>query len=258
MQPRNRPDSADRTDNPSEPTDFTDDTFFNGLLCVKQQRTGYRFSIDAVILADHVRPREDERILELGTGCGIVLLMLAFRNPKAHYFGVEIQSDLYKLAAENVKRNQMQGCIRLFGQNMTKLKPGLIDGPVDMVISNPPYRKIDSGRINPNHQKAVARHEIKLTLSDLFSVVRRMLRTAGRFVAVYTAERTSEFMLEMKTAGIEPKYLRVVYSAWNTEAKLILIEGVKGARSGCKIGPPLVVYNDDGTYTDEVAEMFKP
>jgi len=238
-------------------TDYTYDTFFNGSIRIKQERTGYRFSIDAVILADHVRPRGGDRVLELGTGSGIVLLMLAFRYPRVQYFGVEVQPDLYSLSTDNVIQNSMQNRIRLFGQDMKDLKSKLIGGPADIVISNPPYRRIDSGRLNPNHQKAIARHEIKLTLPDLFRTVRKMLRTAGKFIAVYTAERTGELFVEMQRFGIEPKRVRFVYSGWKSEATLLLVEGVKGARSGCKIGPPLVIYNADGSYTEEVARMFE-
>lgn len=237
--------------------DYTYDTFFNGSLQVKQERAGYRFSIDAVILANHVRPRDGEQVLELGAGCGIVLLILAYRYPRVRYFGVEIQPDLYKLAQANIRDNGMQDIVRIYSQDLRDLKTTLIGEPVDLVISNPPYRKFDSGRINPNRQKAVARHELKLTLPEMILTVRRMLRTAGKFVAIYTAERTSDMLSEMKSVGIEPKFMRMVYSGWKTEAKRILVEGVKGARSGCKVGPPLVICNDDGNYTDEVEKMFE-
>ena len=237
--------------------DYTYDTFFNGSLRVKQERAGYRFSIDAVILANLVRPRDGDQVLELGAGCGIVLLMLAYRYPRVRYFGVEIQPDLHRLAQANIRDNGMQDIVRIYSHDLRDLKTTLIGEPVDLVISNPPYRKIDSGRINPNRQKAVARHELELTLPEMLLTVRRMLRTAGKFVAIYTAERTSDMLSEMKTVGIEPKFIRMVYSGWQTEAKRILVEGVKGARSGCKIGAPLVIYNDDGSYTDEITRMFQ-
>jgi tRNA1Val (adenine37-N6)-methyltransferase len=237
--------------------DTTGDTFFNGALRVEQDRSGYRFSIDAVILADRVQPRPGDRVLELGAGCGIVLLILAFRYPEAGYTGVEVQSGLYRLALKNVQMNRMKDRIRLFHMDMRHLSPEQTGGAVDTVVCNPPYRRVEAGRLNPNRQKAIARHEMKLNLPDLLQAARRMLRTAGKFYIVYTVERLIELLAEMKAVAIEPKHLTMVYAGLHTEAKLALVEGVKGARSGCKVAPPLIIYDSEGNYTPEVAKMFE-
>lgn len=239
------------------PNDTTCDTFFNGALRVEQQRAGYRFSIDAVILADRVRPRPGDQVLELGTGSGIVLLILAFRYPDAGYIGVEVQSGLYQLALKNVQMNRMQDRIRLLHMDMRDLRLEQTGGAVDTLVCNPPYRRVAAGRLNPNHQKAIARHEMKLNLPDLLQTVQRMLRPGGRCHIVYTAERLIELLTGMSAAAIEPKHLTMVYSGLHTEAKLALVEGVKGARSGCKVAPPLIIYDENGQYTPEVAKMFE-
>jgi len=139
---------------------------------------------------------------------------------------------------------------------MKTLTAGSVGGPVDLVISNPPYRKSGSGRINPDSQKALARHEIHVTLEDVVRTARRLLRTAGRFVVVYPAERLTGILTRMRCAGIEPKQLCMIHSGRKTPAKLMVVEGVRGGRPGMKIAPPLIIYGEDGTYTPAVEKMF--
>ena len=237
---------------------LTTDAFFNGKLHIKQQASGYRFSLDAVLLAWHAGPRADERLLDLGTGCGIIPLILSYRNPDIVAFGIEIQRDLAELAVSNVNANRMQNSVTVLQQDMRDLKPDMIGGPVDLVTCNPPYRKPDSGRINPDAQRAIARHELKVSLAAVLQTARRMLRTAGRFVTVYTAERIVELLSQMRLEGIEPKFMRSIHSQPDTEAKLILVDGMKGARPGTRLGPPLIIYDANGQYTKEVQGMFIP
>lgn len=237
---------------------LTADTFFNGRIRVKQNRAGYRFSIDAVLIAGLTIPSPDDTVLDLGTGCGIIPLILAYRHPKIKVYGIEVQQQLADLATINVEENRMKDRITIHCMDMKKLKHDMMSGPVDLVVSNPPYRKAESGRINPDQQRAVARHEIKATLSDVVETAQRMLRNAGRFVTVYPAERMADILIQMRSAGLEPKSLRTVHSDRHTDAKLIIVEGKKGGRPGLKIGSPVIIYRKDGSYTDEVQEMFKP
>lgn len=238
--------------------EYTTDTFFNGQLKVVQEPSGYRFSIDAVLLAHHAVRCPGEKILDLGSGCGIIPLIMAFRNPALSLHAVEVQPELADLAALNVKENHMQDRIQVYCLDMKSLKPDDIGGSVDLVVCNPPYRRKNSGRVNPIEQKALARHEIKATLGDVVRTARRLLRPAGRFVTIYAADRTTDLIAQMRNDHIEPKIMQVIYSAWNTGGKLILIEGIKGGRPGLKIAPPLVIYNEDGNYTDQANLMFQP
>ena len=236
----------------------TTDAFFDGKLHIKQEASGYRFSLDAVLLAWHASPRADDRLLDLGTGCGVIPLILAYRHPDIIAFGIEIQEDLAELAILNVNANHMQDKITVLRQDMRYLKPDMIGGPVDLIVCNPPYRKPNSGRINPDAQRAIARHELKVSLADVLQTVRRMLQTAGRFVTIYTAERFVELLSQMRMEGIEPKFMRSIHSQLDTEAKLILVDGVKGARPGIRLGPPLIIYDANGEYSKEVQGMFMP
>ena len=237
---------------------YTTDTFFNGRIRIRQNRAGYRFSIDAVLLAYRAAPRSGDRVIDLGTGCGVIALIMAYRHPDITLYAVEVQEELAQLAIFNVKDNRLQDRITVLGADMKTIKPDMTAGPVDLVVCNPPYRRAGSGRINPDNQRAVARHELKANLQDVSGSARRILKTGGRFVMIHTAERTADILCQMRCDGIEPKCLHPIHSTSRSEAKLVLIEGRKGGNPGLKIAPPLIVYNENGDYTDEVQQMFEP
>ena len=236
----------------------TTDTFFNGKIRITQDRTGYRFSIDAVLLAYFADPRPGDKVLDLGTGCGIIPLIMAYRVPDLAIYGVEVQTELAGLAVSNVRENRLEDRITVFCTDMKLLRPVMTAGPVDLVVCNPPFRRQGSGRINPDAQRAVARHEIKANLGDIIQTSHRMLRTAGRLVLIYTAGRLTDILSRMRSDGIEPKFIRMIHSRQDTEAALTLIEGVKGGRPDLKIAPPLIIYDQKNDYTDEVESMFRP
>ena len=252
-------------------TETTEDTFFEGRIRIRQHRDGYRFSIDAVILAHHAaearpfaaggprsldpRPRH---ILDLGTGCGIIPLILAFRRPVDRITGVEVQKDLADLARANAADNGVADRVSILHRDLKTLKPGDLDGPVDLVVSNPPYRKAGSGRMNLQDQRAVARHEIRAAIPDVLGAAARMLEISGRFAVIFPAERLVGLLAGMRAARIEPKRLRMVHSRRDTGAKLALVEGMKGGRPGLAVAPALVIYRGDGGYTGEAAGMFLP
>ncbi|MFC1858714.1 tRNA1(Val) (adenine(37)-N6)-methyltransferase [Thermodesulfobacteriota bacterium] len=234
------------------------DTFFNGRIKVRQHRHGYRFSIDAILLAHHVTPRPGDRILDLGTGCGIIALILAYRCPDIDIVGIEVQKELAEVAALNVKENFLEDRICIVCDDLKAVGSDAIPRPVNIIVSNPPYRQANSGRINPNRQKAVARHEIEATLTDFVKAAHRLLQKSGRLVTIYPAERTVDLIAEMRYLDIEPKFLRMIHSTQDKPAKLILVEGRRGARRGTMVGPPLVIYDQDGSYTSPVQKMFQP
>lgn len=237
---------------------LTGDTFFDGRLRVAQSPRGYRFSIDAVLLAHFVQPRPGQTVIDLGTGCGIIPLMLVFRHPRIRVWGVEIQPELVGLAADNVRANHMAEGICIRQADMRTITPDVSDGPVDVVCSNPPYHRGRSGRVNPDAQRAVARHEIAITLPALIQASRRVLKPGGRFATIYPAERTAELIGHMRSMHLEPKRLRPVHSTGQTDARRVLVEGRAGGRPGLTITPPLIVYGQDGAYSEEVQRMLRP
>ncbi|MEJ2154722.1 MAG: tRNA1(Val) (adenine(37)-N6)-methyltransferase [Desulfobacteraceae bacterium] len=236
----------------------TTDTFFNGAVTVCQSREGYRFSIDAVLLAAAILPRSGETVLDMGTGCGVVPILLAFRYPKARFIGVELQSSLVRLAEKNVAANHMQDQITILEQDLRAIKQDVVEGPVDWIVSNPPYRPANCGRIPPNAERAAARHEIHLRLKELMQVCRGVLKTGGQIAVIYPAERLVELFGEMRSAGIEPKWLQNIHSRRGDPAKLVLVKGMMRGKPGLKVAPPLVIYGADGQYTPSVARMMAP
>jgi len=234
----------------------TRDRFLGGRIVLSQPRDGYRFSIDAVILAHLALPADGDRVLDLGTGCGIIPIMLACRHHGVHLTGVEIQPALADVARRNVAANGMDGRIRIIEKDMRALSAAEIAGPVDVVVSNPPYRQRSSGRINNNIQKAVARHELSIDLPALVAVARRMLRKGGKMAIVYPSVRTVDLLTAMRGAGIEPKQLTPVQSRQGAPSRLVAVVGTHGGGNGLDIMPPLIIYNDDGTYTRNLSAML--
>ena len=237
--------------------EFSIDTFFNGRIVIRQSRTGYRFSIDAVLLAAAVHPKPDDTVVDLGTGCGIIPLILAYRYPAIRIFGVEVQKELAALAQKNVADNGFEDRIQILHMDMKKLTIHSFPNVVDLVVCNPPYRKAHSGRINPNRQRARARHEISITLPELILTARKILEKSGKFMMIYPIHRLTDVITTLRSGDLEPKFIRNIHSQANTEAKLLLIEAARGGRSGLKVADPLYIYNADGTYTEAVQRMFQ-
>lgn len=236
--------------------DLTNDTFYNGRLKIKQPQSGYRFSMDAVVLANLAEIKPADRVLDLGTGCGVIALILAHLHPGIQVYGVEIQKEQADIAAANVNENAMSDRIAIFHQDIKNTTPSMTSGVVDVVICNPPHIEKKSGRINPDNGLAIARHEIKITMDELIDTAERMLGISGRFILIYPAERMVETISKMRAANIEPKKMTLIYTKPDTNAKRILIEGVKGGKSGITTTPPLIIHNEDGSYTKKAQNMF--
>ena len=234
---------------------LTRDHFLNGNIILNQPKSGYRFSVDAVILSHLVRPAPGETVLDLGTGCGVIPIMLAFRHPDIQVVGVEIQPSLARLARQNVANNQMAERVRIVAKDMRELSLTEIGESVDRVVTNPPYRKLDSGRINADSQRAVARHELKIDLETVLLTAGRMLSTSGQFSIIYPSDRTADLVAVMRSTGIEPKNMTMIHSKASSPARLVAISGIKGGRSGLVVGPPLCLYHEDGTSTRALEAM---
>jgi tRNA1Val (adenine37-N6)-methyltransferase len=234
------------------------DTFYNGRIKVFQTSRGYRFSLDAVLLAAIAHPKPGDILMDIGTGCGIVPILLAFRYPQVRYVGIEFQPKLAKIALKNVAANHMDNNINILNQDIRTLKHEMVPTPMDWIVSNPPYWTANSGRINPNSERALARHEIHLSLHELVQVCRRFLKTGGRFATIYPVERLVDLFTEMRMAGIEPKWMQNVHSRQGDEAKLALVQGVMRGRPGLKMASALTLYEPDGSYTQVVQKMIRP
>lgn len=221
--------------------DETLDTFFDGRLQILQKKKGYRFSIDAVLLGQFSRIRKNEKVIDLGTGCGILPLLLS-QNTKAHSFvGVEIQKELTELANKNVRLNHLEDRVWILQKDFRELKEAFPPGSFDVVLSNPPYRKYRTGRVNPAMDKAIARHEIKGTLEDLISIASYLLPPKGRCYLIFPALRTVDLLVVLRSQKLEPKRLQFVHPHVGEEAKFILSESIKDSGVELKVIDPLIL-----------------
>lgn len=218
------------------------DDFLDGRLKVIQFRTGYRFSIDAVLLAQFVSIKRNDVVVDLGTGCGIIPMVLLLTEPVGHVFALEIQPELAEQAERNARLNRFERKVEVILGDLKH--PPLAPSSADVVICNPPYRPKNSGRINPDPQKAIARHEVLSSLNDILDAAANTLRAKGRFAMIYPAARLADLLIKMRGFNLEPKRLRVVYPSMQSDAKLALIEASLGGRAGLKILPPLLDQGD--------------
>jgi len=225
-------------------------------LSIKQPPSGYRFSIDAVLIASKTQLRPGDRVLDIGTGCGIISLLLAYRYPDIKIFGIDIQQELLDIALQNVSDNHMQHRIILFNCDAKNLTLSHTLGPVDVVVCNPPHQQSNSGRINPSPQLAIARHEIAMTIDNVMGATERMLKNKGRFIVIYPASRLADILEKMRAVKIEPKRLCLIYSKSHTNAIRCLIEGAKGGKPGMTATPPLILSNDNGSYTETLKNII--
>lgn len=210
-----------------------------GNLTIAQSPSGYRYSLDALAVADFSELSPDDRVLDLGTGCGVIAIILAGRYPNARLFGIELLKEQVDIARQNIHDNRLTDRVTIFHQDIKTLFPALIGGPVDVVISNPPHIRHAAGRTNPDPRIAMARHEIAVTLKDILAAAHRMLRPGGRLIMVYPANRLADLVSGMRQAGIEPKRLTMVHTRPDAPARRLLIEGVKDGGPGIVITRPL-------------------
>lgn len=236
--------------------DETLDALFQGKLKIIQTKRGYRFSIDAVLLAHFVKIDGSEKIIDLGTGNGVIPLILAFLYPAARITGLELQEEMVERALRSTDLNRLEQSVKIIQGDVRSVKNVFSPHGFDAAVCNPPYRETASGRINPDPERRIARHEIMGCLMDFLRAGYHLVRRGGRMSLVYPATRMVDLLQAMRVAGVEPKRLRLVHSFAGTVATLVLVEGVKGGRNELKVMPPLVVYTKERQYTAEMRAIL--
>ncbi|MDE0028259.1 MAG: tRNA1(Val) (adenine(37)-N6)-methyltransferase [Deltaproteobacteria bacterium] len=236
----------------------TVDRVFDGRVAVVQRRDGYRFSLDSLLLARFVEARGRAHIVDLGAGNGVVALSLAVLHHGVEVVGVELQEAMVDRARRGVDLNGVGERVRMVMADVRGLDKELASGSFDVAVCNPPYRPRRSGRVNPDAERLLARHEVEGGLADFVRAGASLLRHRGRMCLVYPAERAVELFSMMRRHRLEPRRVRFVHSFADAPATLVLAEGVKGARTGLTVVPPLVIYRGEDAYTDETAGLLKP
>ena len=238
---------------------LTRDTLFDGRLTCLQHREGYRFAVDAVLLAHFVAPKVGERLLELCAGNGVVSLILAYRWPQLALTSLELQPQLAGLCRSNVVLNRYAERITVIEGDCRMVTDHVAAGRFDWVVMNPPYRKLASGRRNPADEAALARHELTLTLDEAVQAAAVALKSKGRAVLVYPAGRTAALLATLKAHRLEPKRLQIVYSHPGEAGCLVLVEAVKNGGAELAILPPFFICQAPGSeYTAAMAALYAP
>lgn len=232
------------------------DEILDGRLRVFQKKRGYRFSLDAILLAHFISLKAKSKAIDLGTGSGIIPLILAARFPHVSFAGLEIQADLAALANRSIQLNGLKEHISIIHGDARKIKNIFPAHSFDAVTFNPPYRKINSGRINPDWEKAIARHEIKGSLKDFLQAAKYLLKPGGKVFAIYPAKRLAQLVSLFRDNSIEPKRMKFVFSAAKSAAEFVLAEGRTGSREELQIEPSLIIYDQDKRYTDQMNGIF--
>ena len=233
------------------------DAFLGGKLKLYQPREGYRFSIDSLLLANFIASKDNDRIIDLGTGCGIIPLLLYCTKKFQSILGVEIQRELAALARKNIAINGAERKIEIIEEDFRQFASFYDDEKFSIVISNPPYRKLNSGRLNPRQEKAIARHEISCTLEELIAATAKLLNPKGRFYFIYPAYRLTEMLTALRGFRLSAKRIAFVHPQAGRQATHFLIEGGFTSALSLKIIPPLFVFNPDGSYTAQIEKILQ-
>ena len=221
-----------------------------------QDPNRFCFGIDAVLLSDFATANEGEDVLDMGCGNGAVTILLEAKTKAAHLYGLEIQKENCDLARRSVALNELSDKIDICCGDICEAKEIFSGKRFDVIVTNPPYMAKGCGIVNPKDAKAIARHEILCSLEDVISQAGCLLREKGRFYMIHRPYRIASIISLMREYEIEPKRMRLVYPYEKSEANLVLMEGSKGGGEEMKVMPPLVVYNEDGTYSKEIHEIY--
>ena len=222
------------------------------------QDTGcFSFSLDSIMLANFATIRlKDKNIVDLGCGNGVIPLIMSLRTIRK-IIGVELQEKLADMAIRSVKYNDLEDLIDIVNVNMKDFVNSETIEKFDLVTCNPPYFKVnEKNYFNVSKEKLIARHEVEINLSDLFVVVRKLLKNNGNFAIVHRTDRLMEILLEFKKNNIEPKRIRFVHENVNKASTLVLIEGQKNGNVGLKVEEPFILYNEDGSETEEYKKLL--
>jgi len=236
--------------------DDTLDTLLRGKLAIFQGAKGYRVALDSILLARFVKAGGAKRILDLGCGNGAIALMLAALHPAARIVGIEIQAQMVARARRGVSLNRFDQRVEVRQGDIAVIETHFEPESFDLVVTNPPYRAPRSGRVNPDVEKQIARHEVRGKLMDFLRAAAYVLRKDGIFAGVFPAPRSVDLLAGMRDHGIEPKRLRWVHSLVNDPASLVLVEGVKAGGVELRVMPPLFIYTRERKYTSELIAIL--
>ncbi|HNV34594.1 MAG TPA: tRNA1(Val) (adenine(37)-N6)-methyltransferase [Bacillota bacterium] len=232
-----------------------DDLQRSGLRIIQDPK-GNRFSTDAVLLSSYCRAKRSDRVVDLGTGTGILTLLVWAKWHPRSITGIELDPPTADMASRSVKLNGLEGHIRILGGDLKDAAALLGKASFTLAISNPPYIKHGGGLEGDSGARALARHEIGCTFDDVAKAASELLVPAGRFALVHRPDRLADIICSLRSWGLEPKNMRMVHTRASEPPVLVLVTSVKGASAGLKIGPSLLIYGEDGKYSEETNDIY--
>ena len=246
------------TTNPMEgllTNERVDDLQRNGLKII-QKTDGFCFGMDAVLLSGFAHVKRGEKVLDMGTGTGIIPLLLSAKTQGEHFTALEIQKEIAEMAARSVAMNHLEDKIEIVNGDIKEASRIFGAASFDVVTTNPPYMNDAHGLKNPTEVKAISRHEVLCTLEDVVREGAKILKSGGRMYMVHRPHRLIEIITAMKQYKMEPKRMCMVHPFKDKEANMVLIEAVKGGGSWLKMEAPIIVYKEPGVYTDEIYSIY--
>lgn len=232
-----------------------DDLHRNGYTIIQDPKK-FCFGIDAVLLSDFAKAKKDEIVFDIGTGTGIIPILMSAKTGAKKYFAIDIQQESVDMARRSIKLNKLTDKIEVFHLDIKKVFEKFEKNSINVVTSNPPYMNMGGGLINEYDAKAIARHEIFCNLDDIVKATSLLLKPNGRFYMVHRPNRLCDIICTLRNYKLEPKTIRFVQPYENKEPNMVLIESIKNGKAFMKILPNLIVYNKDKQYTDEINRIY--
>jgi len=233
-----------------------DDLQINNLKIIQNPK-GFCFGIDSVLLSDFAKDiKNNAEVIDLGTGTGIISILLTAKTNAANILGVELQEQVADMAMRSVILNNLQNKIRIINEDIRKLDKKLNIGYYDAIVTNPPYMKINSGLQNEDNTKLISRHEVECTLEDIARISYKLLKNNGEIYMVHRSERLVDIMEIFRKYKLEVKEMRLIFSNKDSQANLVLIKAIKNGKSFLRVNKPLYIYKESGQYTDEILEIY--
>ena len=238
-----------------KPNERLDELHRNGYYII-QDPGRFCFGMDAVLLSGFTRVKKRETALDLGTGTGIIPILLEAKTEGSHFTGLEIQPESADMAARSVAYNHLEEKVSIVTGDIKDASKIFGASSFDVITTNPPYMIGEHGLKNPTDAKAIARHEVLCNLDDILRESARILRPGGRFYMVHRPFRLAEIFAKMVEYRIEPKRMQLVYPYVDKEPNMVLIEGLRGGKSRLTVEKPLIVYEEEGKYTPEIYDIY--